>query len=78
MSEKRIGLVLPVGRLWMMSLPFRLICRGCARGFAPGARNLLTYEIRRLWHRLFERERLVYLADDLYYLMRRIYYRSLR
>lgn len=78
MNEKRVGLVLPAGRLWMMSLPFRLICRRCSRGFAPRAGNLLAYEIRRLWHRFFERERLVYLADELYSLMRRMYHRSLR
>lgn len=58
MHEKRIGLVLSVGRLWVMSLPFRLGCRSRTPGFAPGMRNLLAYELRRLWHRLYERERL--------------------
>lgn len=62
MRKKRIGLVLSVGRLWVMSLPFRLGSRSHASGFAPGMINLLVYEIRRLWHRLYERERLALLG----------------
>jgi hypothetical protein len=75
MSDRQVGLVLPVGRLWLMSLPFRLVSRGCPAGFAPGARNLLVYELRRLWHRIFERERLVYIAGGLYSLFSRKYCR---
>lgn len=66
MSGRKIGLVLPVGRLWVMSLPFRLLSRGCSPGFAPGTRNILIYESRRLWHRIFERERLLYLTGGIY------------
>ena len=60
MSEKRNGLVLSVGRLWVMTLPFRLGYRSRAPGFRPGVRNIVVYELRRLWHRLYERERLGY------------------
>jgi hypothetical protein len=58
MSEKRTGLGLSVGRLWVMTLPFRLGVRSQALGFRPGVKNLLMYELRRLWHRVYERERL--------------------
>jgi hypothetical protein len=71
MSESRVGLVLPVSRLWVMSLPFRLVCRACTDGFAPGARNLIEYEVRRLWHRIYERERIGYHLDSLYSLISR-------
>jgi hypothetical protein len=60
MSEKRNGLVLSVGRLWVMTLPFRIGYRSRAPGFRPGVRNLVVYERRRLWHRLYERERIAY------------------
>ena len=72
MREKRTGLVLSVGWLWMMSQPFRLGCRSRVQGFAPGARNLVVYEFRRLWHWLYERERLVYHAGSLRALLRRM------
>lgn len=62
MTEKRIGLVLPPGRIWIMSLPFRLAYRARVLGFSPGLRNLLGYEVRRLWYLLYERDRLTYLA----------------
>ena len=65
MSEKRIGLVLSVGRLWVMTLPFRLGCRSSAPGFRPGVRNLVGYELRRLWHLIYERERLALLGARL-------------
>jgi len=48
MSEKRTGLVLSVGRLWVMTLPFRLGFRSQALGFRPGVKNLFVYEFRRL------------------------------
>lgn len=72
MREKRTGLVLSVGGLWVMSLPFRLGSRSRAQGFAPGARNLLVYELRRLWHRTFERERLGYHVGSLRVFLNRI------
>jgi hypothetical protein len=72
MSGKRIGLVLSVSRLWMMSLPFRLGGRGGAPGFAPGARNLLVYESRRLGHWLYERERLSYHVGSVHSVLSRI------
>lgn len=59
MRETRIGLILPVGRLWVMSMPFRLAAKAPGFGFAPGLRNLLRYEARRVWHWLYERERMV-------------------
>jgi hypothetical protein len=65
MTEKRNGLVLSVGRLWVMTLPFRLGYRSRAPGFRPGVRNILAYEFRRLWHRLYERERFGYRARSL-------------
>ena len=56
----RSGLVLPLHRIWLLSLPFRWATRAPAPGFAPGLRNVLAYEKGRLWHLLHERERLVY------------------
>ena len=72
MSEKRNGLVLSVGRLWVMTLPFRLGYRSRAPGFRPGVRNIVVYELRRLWHRLYERERLGYHVGTLQHLLNRI------
>jgi hypothetical protein len=72
MSEKRIGLVLSVGRLWVMSLPFRLACRSSAPGFRPGVRNLVVYELRHLWHLIYERERLAYNVGGLRAFFKRI------
>jgi hypothetical protein len=72
MREKRIGLVLSVGRLWVMTLPFRLGYRSRVPGFRPGVRNLVVYERRRLWHRLYERERLAYHVGSLQDLLNRI------
>jgi hypothetical protein len=60
MSKRRPGLLLPVGRLWLMSLPFRLGSGRPTAGFQPGMKNTLAYELRRIWHRLYERERLGY------------------
>jgi len=59
-SSRRSGLVLPLHRIWLLSLPFRWATRAPAPGFAPGLRNVLAYEKGRLWHLLHERERLVY------------------
>jgi len=72
MREKRNGLMLSVGRLWVMSLPFRLCCRNPTPGFAPGMRNLLAYEFRRLWHWFYERERVDYHAGGLRAFFKRI------
>jgi hypothetical protein len=72
MSGKRIGLMLSVGRLWAMSRPFRLGFRGHGHGFSPGARGLAVYELRRLWHRIYERERLEYHARYLRALLKRM------
>ncbi len=70
MAGKRTGLVLSVGRIWSMSLPFRLVSRLVVPGYAPGFRNFLVYEMRRIWHRLYERERLIYHAGYLYTIWR--------
>lgn len=75
MGKKRIGLVLSVGWLWAISLPFRLGYRPVATGFSPGLRNILAYELRRLWHRLYERERLVYHSVGLRALLSRMCHR---
>jgi hypothetical protein len=75
MREKRIGLVVSVGRLWVMSLPFRLVCHSRAPGFAPGMRNLLAYEFRRLWHWLYERERIDYRLGGLCTILKWVGYR---
>ena len=72
MGEKRTGLVLSVGRLWLMSLPFRLVSRLAGPGYAPALRNFLVYELRRLWHRLYERERLIHRAGRLHAIWRRV------
>lgn len=72
MREKRNGLMLSVGRIWVMSLPFRLGCRSRAPGFAPGLRNVLGYEFRRLWHWIYERERLSYRLGGLCTILRRV------
>lgn len=72
MGKKRTGLVLSVGRLWMMSLPFRLSYRSTTPGFTPGSRNLVGYELRRLWHLIYERERLGYYVGGLRALSRRM------
>ena len=50
-------LVLPPARLWAMSMPFRLLRIGRNPGFAPGLRHVLRYEMGRLSHTLFERDR---------------------
>ena len=54
--SRRSGLVLPLHRIWLLSLPFRWATRAPAPGFAPGLRNVLAYEKGRLWHLLHERE----------------------
>ena len=72
MSRKRIGLMLSVGRLWAMSLPFRLGCRSRTPGFSPGAGDLVVYELRRLWHWIYERERLAYHVGTLQHVLNRI------
>jgi hypothetical protein len=61
--EKRSGLLLSASRIWLISLPFRLVCHPNNPGFSPGLRNLITYEAGKLWHWCYERERLVYWAD---------------
>ncbi len=72
MREARIGLILSAGWLWVMSMAFRLATKAPGFGFAPGLRNLLRYEARRLWHWLYERERLVYHGGGLRALLRRM------
>lgn len=72
MSRKRIGLMLSVGRLWAMSRPFRLGCRSPEHGFSPGIRGFWRYEVRRFWHRIYERERLEYHFAGLRKLMKRM------
>lgn len=59
MRKARIGLRLSAGRLWVMSMTFRLATKAPGSGFAPGLRNMLRYEARRVWHWLYEWERLV-------------------
>lgn len=63
MSNRGNGLLLSVGRLWLMSLPFRVGLRSTARGFRPGVKNIVAYEARRFRHRIYERERLSYYID---------------
>lgn len=60
MSKRRRGLLSPVGRLWLMSLPFRLGSGRPVAGFQPGVKNTAAYVLRRIWHLLYERERLNY------------------
>ena len=38
-TSRRSGLVLPLHRIWLLSLPFRWATRAPAPGFAPGLRN---------------------------------------
>lgn len=61
--SRRFGVVLPLHRIWLLSLPFRFTQRGNAAtgpGFAPGLRNVLHYEKTRWGHRLYERDRWAY------------------
>jgi hypothetical protein len=60
MRHRKPRLLLSSGRLWMMSLPFRLGCRLTSPGFSPGWRNLLAWTLGRWRHRLWERERVAY------------------
>lgn len=57
----RTSLLLSTGRLWAMSMPFRLVGKVPGFGFAPGLRNVLRFEARRFWHWLYEGERLLLL-----------------
>lgn len=54
------GMMLSAGRLFAMSLAFRFGSRLTTPGFGPGLRHILAYEARRLWHRMYERERIAY------------------
>lgn len=62
---KRFGLTLSASRLWTMSMAFRLYFRPRNSGFAPGLRNLLRYELRRVRLVLHDRDRLAYYAAKL-------------
>lgn len=56
----RPGLTLSVGRIWILSQAIRLYFKPPMSGFAPGFRNLLEYERRRLLHWVYEPDRLRY------------------
>jgi hypothetical protein len=71
MRHARTGLMLSATRLLVMGLPHRIAARSRAPGFFPGVRNVLRYETRRLWHWLYERERLALLRLQLVTLWRR-------
>lgn len=72
MAKKRTGLTLSAGRLWWMALVYRLGTRPNSFGFHPGLRSLIAYERGRFWHRVYERERLVYHAGGLRTLLSRM------
>lgn len=57
---RRTSLVMPLYRVWWLSLPFRLMARTSGSGFAPGLRNLVQYEKARLGYALYERDQLLY------------------
>lgn len=42
-----------------MSMAFRLALKTPGFGFAPGLKNLLRYELKRIWLWVYERERLI-------------------
>ncbi|AHF00204.1 hypothetical protein [Thioalkalivibrio paradoxus] len=62
---RKTGLVLSVWRLSLLSLPFRALPAPRVPGFQPGLRNIVVYELRRLWHRIFESDRLLYTLQRL-------------
>ncbi len=64
MSRRRTT-VIPMLRLWLMALPFRLWFRRRPDCFNPGLRHLLRFEGRRLVQGLCERERLAYWKQKL-------------
>jgi hypothetical protein len=72
MRHARTGLMLSATRLLIMGLPHRIAARSRAPGFFPGVRNVLRYETRRLWHWIYERERLGYHVGGLSALLRRM------
>lgn len=59
--ERRSRLVLPVWKILLMHMPFRLFRHG-GPGFAPGIRPSLAWAWRLAWHTLFDRERFKYAA----------------
>ena len=73
MEKKRTGLVLPAVRLWVMALAYRLGGHPITSGFHPGLRSLIAYERGRLWHRVYERERVAYYAHGFRELWRRLW-----
>ena len=72
MEKKRTGLVLPVVRLWIMALAYRLAGHPITSGFHPGLRSLIAYERGRFWHRVYERERISYYAHSFRGLWRKL------
>lgn len=54
-----------MGRIWLMSLAFRIVYQPRTFGFSPGLRNLLAYELRRFWHLVYERDRIAFYLDRL-------------
>jgi len=70
MRSRRVGLMLSAAQLWYMSLPFRLYFKPLEKGYAPGLRNLLRYECRKLRHTLYERDRLGYVVEKLRHRLR--------
>lgn len=55
--ERRKRLLIPVVRLFLMHVPFRLYRHGGA-GFAPGVRACVQWMLLSARHALFDRERL--------------------
>ena len=52
------AMMLSVRKIWMMSLAFRSLTNRPGYGFAPGWRNVRDYELAKLWHVLYEPDRL--------------------
>jgi hypothetical protein len=61
---------MPLWRLWLMNQAFRF-ARGQRQGFGPGVRNLVRYEVLRLWHWLYEPDRLRWRALKLRHVLAR-------
>ncbi|MDR0716526.1 MAG: hypothetical protein LBF50_03810 [Azoarcus sp.] len=60
-SGRRARMVLPVWKILLMHMPFRLLRRG-GPGFAPGVRASFAWLGNMGRHMLFDRDRLKYFA----------------
>lgn len=61
MGKKRPSLVLSVTQLWLMGLPFRFYYRQRISSFAPGLRNMISYQVKVRRFVLYDRDRLRYI-----------------